>query len=99
MPRIPKSMTCTPSGYCLVISLRATSNPKPSSPKKMLPMHAISIRLAVFSDEDAMLMYPSLMFPLHLPVVLLPQGRSRKDDREICVCPSASALGPDHHPP
>ncbi len=40
---MPKSTTRTPAGSCRVASRRATSTPKPSSPRKMLPTQAISV--------------------------------------------------------
>ncbi len=44
MPRMPKSPTLTPSGSVRAASDVATSTPKPSSPRKMLPIPATSTR-------------------------------------------------------
>src|ERR1700759_3466774 len=41
---MPKSTTRTPSGNARRSSARATSEPKASSPRKMLPMPAIRMR-------------------------------------------------------
>src|SRR4028118_219636 len=41
---MPKSFTSTPSGSGRSASRRTTSTPKPSSPRKMLPMPAIRTR-------------------------------------------------------
>ena len=43
-PRMPKSTTRTSAGSSQLARRRATSTPKPSSPRKMLPIPAISMR-------------------------------------------------------
>src|SRR6266496_5293316 len=89
MPRIPKSMTCTPSGYLRPISLLATSTPKASSPRKILPTHAISMRLDVCPADDVMLMASPPMSDLYFPTVRLHQGRSRNGDQGEHARPTA----------
>src|ERR687897_977210 len=47
IPRIPKSTTSTPSGSLRPESRPTTSTPKPSSPRKMLPIPAMRTRLGI----------------------------------------------------
>src|SRR5205823_5009189 len=98
MPRIPKSATCTPSGYCRFINRRATSTPKPSSPRKILPIHAIRMRFVLRSD-DVSFTGPFMAYPLHLPAVPPPLERRRTYGQVGALHLSAYVPRLDHHLP
>ena len=53
MPRIPKSTTSTPAGSSRRASRPASATPKPSSPRKTLPMPATSTRTAGAAGASA----------------------------------------------
>src|SRR5690242_12582827 len=100
MPRMPKSTTSTPGGYGFVFRLCkrcATSTPKASSPRKILPMQAMSIRFGgscdgrfmAFSviDPNSPVMYSDyLLVHLHLTVSGLAYILSLWGWQEYCPC-------------
>ena len=53
MPRMPKSSTSTPAASCERARRPATSTPKPSSPRKTLPMPATRTRPAPGGDSPS----------------------------------------------
>ena len=99
-PRIPKSRTCTPGGCGRAAKRWATSTPKASSPKKILPMPATRIWARVMIAGPYLLAEGALL-QRNPAEVRFPREKRRSDARRpaAATCPGRALDRPRSPPP